>query len=167
MPTRTTVADYSAYSRRDYTPSQAHSIAKMIEWAENWSRREAGYIFHDQDDTENDPSRDWVELICLIVEKMWYQDGEEEKTAIHSPFATERQSDYSYTVAADRARELRNDPRIAQIIAIWKAAAGSDGLGAVVIMVGPTRDKLPEYDPDLLNIGGDVSRGAFWGDEEP
>lgn len=161
-----TVAQYSAYSRRDFSPKQLADLANMLQWAENWLRREAGYTFYDVDDTESPASQDWIEAVCLIVERLWYLDGEEEKEATYSPFQTERQSDYSYTVSADRALDVRNDPRVAQILAQWKGAI-SDGSPVLMIVEGPTRNLTAEFDPDLQQFFGDVSRGAWWGEEEP
>jgi hypothetical protein len=162
-----TVGQYSAYSGRDFSPAQIATLERMIQWAEGWLRRAAGYVFYDENATESPASQDWIEAVCLIVERLWYQDGEEEREAIYSPFQTERQSDYSYTVAADRALDIGTDPRIAQILAQWKGAIGGDAGPVLMIVEGPTRNLIAEYDPDLQLFGGDVSRGAFWGDEEP
>lgn len=164
-----TAAQFSEFTGKDYSPAQVEAIGRFIAVAENWLRRACGYVFHNADDQGSDgpASQDWIEAVCLIVERLWFTQDDKTKGAQYSPFSTERLSDYSYTVTADRARDIASDPRIAQIIGTWRDALGEDGGGVVMMAVGPSREMTPEYDPDLRFGGGDVSRGALWGDGEP
>jgi hypothetical protein len=75
---------------------------------------------------------------------------------------------FSYEAQTRRGRDfLEAHVRPSDVGTDGRVRIRGDAGPVLMIVEGPTRNLIAEYDPDLQLFGGDVSRGAFWGDEEP
>lgn len=153
----TTTANVSDWMGRDFTAEELHRVAHHIAWAERYAARAAGWCFYDPNDTGSAASLSWIEAVSRLAERAILQDDPEDRKNAAGAYASVKISDYQWTARPGiREEDIRTDTAITEILEYY---AERVPVGAVLLANGPTRNRTPEYDPDVNAYTGDVSRG--------
>lgn len=155
-----TAAQVSDWINMDFDAAARTRVENLIRTAERYVTRRAGWDFFQIATPESDQSKDWIEVVCRVVEKMFLNDSIGRRKHIAGPYQSERNADYQYTLkSGNAAADLYDDAHVSGIIAFWQSV---QPLGSFLEVEGPN-EHGNKYDPEagMGHIEGselDVSR---------
>lgn len=116
-----TLADYERENRTTVPPELREHVLAAIQAAEDDLLREVGYNFYG-DEPEGVPGRDWRRLASWrATEYVAFADEAYRESAL-SPFQSEAQGRYSYTLRTPSG-PLAANPRFASVLRYYRGLA--------------------------------------------
>lgn len=143
-----TADQLSDWMNVDFDAPQRTRAIRLIQTAERYVTRRAGWDFFDAALPDSDQSQDWIEVVCRVAEKMIRLDSPDVRAHMNGPYQTERNADYQYTLK-NLGTDLLADTEIDRIIAFWAQATPVGTTAPAFTTEGPNKNKSKEYDPDI------------------